>query len=275
MTQGSEVSVYYDPMLAKLIVNGSNRAQAIARLEGALEDFAIGGVRTNLPLLLWIARDEAFRAGKTTTGFLTERLDESLFRDAAVPQEAVVLAAAALLVDGRAPFRIGGIGMPLRLQRGAARMDLVADATATPNTWFLSGDAVGELRAERRGAIVRAQFGDAPFSGAAGQVPDGVSVTLRGSNYQFSFAPPPSFESAGGAQGVAADGRVVAPMPGKIVKIAVHEGQRVDERALLLVLEAMKMEHRLEATNASTVKAILVKEGQIVPGGAPLLELSG
>jgi biotin carboxyl carrier protein len=58
------------------------------------------------------------------------------------------------------------------------------------------------------------------------------------------------------------------------VKIAVSQGDNVEERALLLLLEAMKMEHRLEAPAAGTVKAVLVKEGDIVPGGAPLLELA-
>ncbi|HEY5425823.1 MAG TPA: acetyl-CoA carboxylase biotin carboxylase subunit, partial [Candidatus Tumulicola sp.] len=76
---GSEVSVYYDPMLAKLIVYGTDRAHAIARFERAVEDFGVDGVATNLPLLLWIARDAAFRAGDTTTSFLAQRLDESTF----------------------------------------------------------------------------------------------------------------------------------------------------------------------------------------------------
>ncbi|MBV8116462.1 MAG: acetyl-CoA carboxylase biotin carboxyl carrier protein subunit, partial [Candidatus Eremiobacteraeota bacterium] len=64
-----------------------------------------------------------------------------------------------------------------------------------------------------------------------------------------------------------------APMPGKIVKIAVREGEKVAERELLLVLEAMKMEHRIEASSGAQVKAVLVKEGEIVAGGAPLVEL--
>jgi 3-methylcrotonyl-CoA carboxylase alpha subunit len=274
VTEGSDVSVYYDPMLAKLIVNGSDREQALARLERALDDFAIAGVRTNLPLLLWIARDQGFRAGETTTSFLAQRLDESMFTEAGAPREAALLAAAALLVDGRAPFRIGGIGMPLRLQHGGTGANLVADATVTPGVWFLSGDVVGELRAQRQGATVRARFDGTALAGAAAQQRDGVLVTLAGRTYPFSFVDPPSAESAGGTGRSTGDGRVVAPMPGKIVKIAVREGQRVDERALLLVLEAMKMEHRLEATVASTVKSILVKEGEIVASGAPLLELT-
>jgi biotin carboxyl carrier protein len=66
---------------------------------------------------------------------------------------------------------------------------------------------------------------------------------------------------------------VVAPMPGKIVKVAVSDGERVEEHALLVVLEAMKMEHRIAASAGATVKSVLVKEGQIVTAGAPLVEL--
>ena len=129
---GSEVSHYYDPMLAKLIVSGSDRGAAIARLEQALLDFGVDGVRTNLPLLLWIARDDAFRAGETTTSFLDRRFDQSFLSDVAVPRDAVLLCAAALLVDGRAPWRIAEIGVPLRLQHGGSIVEILADALGPP-----------------------------------------------------------------------------------------------------------------------------------------------
>jgi 3-methylcrotonyl-CoA carboxylase alpha subunit len=272
VTSGSHVGVYYDPMLAKLIVYDSDRASAIARLERALHDFGVAGVRTNLPLLLWIARDEAFRAGETTTSFLAQRLDESIF-SRALPQQAALLAAAALLADGRAPWRLGDVGIPLRLARETSAIALVADATAAAGVWFLTGDVVGELTAQRRGALVHATFDRATFAGAVEYNGNAPVVHFDGTVYEFAFAPPPSAESAGGAHAGAGDGRIVAPMPGKIVKIAVREGETVEEHALLVVLEAMKMEHRLESAGASTVKSILVKEGEIVAGGAPLLEL--
>ena len=63
-------------------------------------------------------------------------------------------------------------------------------------------------------------------------------------------------------------------MPGKIVKVAVREGDEVEGHALLIVLEAMKMEHRIEATATASVKSVFVKEGQIVGSGAPLVELA-
>lgn len=279
VTTGSAVGVYYDPMLAKLIVYGSDRAQAIARFEQALREFTVSGVRTNVPLLLWIARDEAFRAGATTTAFLAQRLDESIFAAAAAPREALLLCAAGLLLDGRAPWRIGGVGVPLRLTCGDAPAgELLADATAQPGVWRLSGNVAGELHAQRRGDTVSAGFGDRgqtkTFTGTV--VPEGGDVLVRydGGTYVFRLAGPPSVGSADAAAGGALDGRVTAPMPGKIVKIAVREGDAVAERALLVVLEAMKMEHRIEASTGAKVKAVLVKEGEIVAGGAPLVELA-
>jgi 3-methylcrotonyl-CoA carboxylase alpha subunit len=276
---GSEVSVYYDPMLAKLIVYGSDRAHAVARFERALEDFTIDGIRSNVPLLLWIARDDAFKLGDTTTSFLAQRLDESIFRNGPLPREATLLCAAMLLADGVAPWRVGGIGMPLRLVHGDTPISLVADATVTPDVWFLSGDLTGELRAQRRGETIHATFdGTESFAGAAACLHDGTfAMHLDGRHYAFAFAPPPVADgasAAGGNAGGVGSGRVTAPMPGKIVKIAVGEGDDVAERDLLVVLEAMKMEHRIEASVAAKVKHILVKEGAIVPSGAPLLELA-
>jgi 3-methylcrotonyl-CoA carboxylase alpha subunit len=275
VTTGSEVSLYYDPMLAKLIVYGTERAHAIARLENALEDFAIDGIRSNIPLLLWIARDDAFRAGNTTTGFLPQRLDESIFATRAAPREALLLCVAALLLDGRAPWRIGGIGTPLRLTNGnGASADVVADATVQPGLWFLSGELVGELQAVRYGENVRATFDRNAVNGTVTYDERAVTVHFDGATYAFRFADPPATESAAAAHGGAAgDGRVIAPMPGKIVKVAVREGDDVAERALLVVLEAMKMEHRIEAPASARIKAVLVKEGEIVAGGAPLVEL--
>lgn len=257
--QGSEVSVYYDPMLAKLIVWGETRAAAIARLTCALEDFRIAGVRTNLPLLAWIARDSAFRQGDTTTRFLDERLDESVFATAPPSREALALAVASILASETSPWRIGRIGLPLRLQSGKHAFALEASATAKPDAWRLSGDVAGLLTLEWRGDELQVFL-------------DGT-ILRGGSDAEFRLAEPPSLQT-GSAASAAGSGSISAPMPGKIVKIAVREGDRVREHALLVVLEAMKMEHRIEAPGDGTVDAILVREGDIVAGAAPLVELA-
>jgi 3-methylcrotonyl-CoA carboxylase alpha subunit len=273
VTTGSVVSHYYDPMLAKLIVDAGDRAGAVARLQRALEDFTIDGVRTNLPLLLWIARDEDFIAGETTTSFLDRRFDPSLFARGAAPGDAVLLCAAALLVDGRAPWRMGDVGLPLRLQNGSDVAELVADATGSSDRWRISGDREGELRAKRHGDVVRAQFDDMAISGVVTYNGDEFDVHLDGRAWPFRFAAARSDAALLGDARDAGGADVTAPMPGRVVKIAVRDGDAVEERALLVVLEAMKMEHRIEASAAATVNAVLVKEGQLVASGTPLVEL--
>ena len=255
---GSEVSVYYDSMLAKLIVFGSDRAQAIARLQRALDDFTIEGVRANIPLLQWIARDEWYRDGRTTTSFLAQRLDESIFAPRAVTPQAAAFEVARRVLSGEVPWRIGGIGMPIWIASGTS-VFRIAVSQLGADRWRLEGDVSGELRAHRTGERIVAQL-------------DGVP--LADPHVTFATAPPPSAASSGATAAAGdRDGRVTAPMPGKIVKIAVESGAHVDEHALLIVLEAMKMEHRIEAPIAAIVDAVLVREGEIVAGGAALVEL--
>jgi 3-methylcrotonyl-CoA carboxylase alpha subunit len=160
------------------------------------------------------------------------------------------------------------------LQHGESVVELVADALGAPGAWRLSGPYSGELHAQRRGERVQAGFDGAALSGAVTCAGDAFDVNLDGCTWRFSFASPPSAESAGHSHGGAAGARVNAPMPGKIVKVAVREGDKVEEHALLIVLEAMKMEHRIEATAAASVKSVFVKEGQIVSSGTPLVELA-
>jgi acetyl/propionyl-CoA carboxylase alpha subunit len=244
--EGSEVSVYYDPMLAKLIVWGEDRRAAIDRLTRALEDFRIRGIRANVPLLLWIARDETYRAGDTTTSFLAERLDESIFsKPQELPPDHIAAAAAALLRNGRAPWRLGRVGIPLRLRIGERDVVLEASATQTPDRWQLHGDYSGEVRLNER----------------------------AGAEVDVHYTQPPSADAGAHHGHGAGNGRIVAPMPGKIVKIAVHDGDAVSAHDLLVVLEAMKMEHRIEAPGDGTVGAIHVREGEIVSGDTVLIEL--
>jgi len=273
VTTGSVVTHYYDPMLAKLIAFGSDRPSAIARLQLALQELTIDGVRTNVPLLLWIARNDAFARGDTTTRFLDEQFDESIFALRAPPKEASLLAAAALLSDGRAPWRIGGVGVPVHLQHVAGTIAFVADASADRGHWHLTGDSAGELRAERRADTVHATFDGEAFSGSVIYDGETIDVHQNGRVWPFTLGPPPSAGAANSGPGAAAGAQVTAPMPGRIVKIAIKDGDAVDEHALLVVLEAMKMEHRIEAPAVATVKSVLVKEGQIVAGGTPLVEL--
>ena len=237
---GSEVGVWYDPMLAKIIAWGGSREAALARLAGALAETQAAGVRTNLPLLQWIAGDEAFRSGATTTNFLTERLGARGLAQAKPSDEVVLRAAAAALRRG-VSWRLGSVEVPLDLTVEGTPFRLRASALGA-GRWRIEGDVAREID--------------------LGQIPDAP----------FALVEPPRADAHAHAS-EATDGSVIAPMPGKIVSVAVREGEEVDERALLLVLEAMKMEHRIEAPLAGTVREIRVAPGALVAAGERLVTI--
>jgi acetyl/propionyl-CoA carboxylase alpha subunit len=271
---GSEVSIWYDSMLAKLIAYGPDRASAIATLEAGLADFRIEGVPSNLPLLLAIARDEAFRAGATTTGFLGERAEALRAASDAEPDAACLIALGAVLADPRA-WRVGGIGIPVALNGAHREVRTLASRSGPGSgTWRLEGDFAGDVRFEAvDGRVVVHAPGGQRYGGRATLDSHGVAVEIAGATYRLLFAPAPSLETTGASGSAGAAGSITAPMPGKILKIAVAAGDAVSERDLLVVLEAMKMEHRIEATAGGTVKRIAVTPGALVASGATLLEI--
>jgi len=250
---GSEVSVYYDSMLAKLIVRGDDRPAAVRAMERALDEFTIAGVQTNIPLLQWIVADDAYARGDTTTAFLSERLPPDAFseRKKRTPVQLAGAIAHAIRRD-EFPWRLGGVGIPFGLSDGHTTYGVAADRAGS-DTWRLRGDSGGLLHLNARGATL-----------------DGVELPAgRGGLF---YAPPPSSPSAA-AGGVATAGRILAPMPGKVIKVAVKAGDTVEAHDLLLVLEAMKMEHRIEAPAAGTVSEVFVRPDAVVTAAAPLVEL--
>jgi 3-methylcrotonyl-CoA carboxylase alpha subunit len=255
---GSDVSIYYDSMLAKLIAFGSDREAAAARLAEGLRSFGIDGVQTNIGLLARIAAEPDFRAGKTTTAYLGDHPE--LARPPVITDEIVVRAIAALLHDGRA-WRIGGVGIPFALRVGNRTLRVTASRAGETERWLLSGDVAGEYRL-------------ATEPGQARVDARGVTVLQDGDAIRFSLLPPPSLELAGAAASTAGAGAVTSPMPGKIVKVAVKPGDTIAEHDLLVVLEAMKMEHRIEAPRAGVVQSVAATAGALVSAGATLVEIA-
>ncbi len=173
---------------------------------------------------------------------MNERLPEGLAAASEdVGDDDILKAAATALRDG-ASWRVGSIGIPLDLSVGGRTVRLRA-SLIEGDSWKIAGDIAGEV-----------SLGDA-------------------SNAQYTFAAPPRADADVHAT-EGGDGTVVAPMPGKIVAVAVQEGQEVEERTLLVVLEAMKMEHRIEAPVAGTVREIVVAPGALVAAGERLVTIS-
>ncbi len=258
---GSEISIYYDSLIAKIIVSGSDRAAAIARMESTLRDTRVTGVKTNLPLLRAVVRDESYRSGDITTRFLDDR-------DAYLHVK--FLAAAALVASGRA-WRMAGVGVPVDLTIDGMPLRTTLERRGT--AWAAGGELQAGFTAETRGNDVIVMTGARTIVGDVRLDAQGGRILHNGRAYGFTFAPPPDADPRrhGAAEGAA--GAVRAPMPGKIVSINVAGGDVVDARALLVVLEAMKMEHRIEAPLAGTVESVHVKLGDIVSADAELVTL--
>jgi 3-methylcrotonyl-CoA carboxylase alpha subunit len=268
---GSDVSIFYDSMLAKLIAYGPDRGSAIARLSAALDEFEIDGLRTNIPLQARILAEPAFRSGDTTTSFLSEHPDVAREEDAATFRAASLLAIGAVVTDPRA-WRIAGAGIPVRLQGPRHALNVVASRMAD-DRWHLDGDLVADVAFERIGKRTIARTETERFAGDARIHERGVAVTIDGTTTRFAFAAPPDLERASRGGGGTGSDAVSAPMPGRVLKVAVEPGDAVSARDLLVVLEAMKMEHRIEALRDGVVKSVAVTAGALVAGGAPLVEL--
>ena len=159
--------------------------------------------------------------------FLAQRLDESIFTPQAVTAKDALGEIARRLEAGEYAWRIGEIGIPIGLCANGASVRVEASRVAG-DRWRLAGDLNGDLSSK-----------DRRFNGEA----------WPASTLAFATLAPPSASSPGAATaGGSGDGRINAPMPGKIVKIAVSAGSAVEAHDLLVVLEAMKMEHRIEAS---------------------------
>ncbi len=275
---GSEITVNYDPMIAKVIAYGPTRTGAIDGLVAALDGCVVEGVKSNRAFLARLVGHPAFRSGEIDTGFIARHADALAPHDA-VSEQAVAVAALALssraVAGAEGVFaRLGGFRINLTAERG---LDLYVGVTR--HALMLSADGA-RTRIAGLAAPLSAQGRwtddityEADLDGnlvyavvlIAG---DRVEVRLDGQVAQLSTRP-----AAADARGLASDARVVAPMPGRVLALDVKAGQTVAVGDRLLVLEAMKMEHRLVAKLAGTVAAVHVGEGDQVADGTLLVEI--
>ncbi|HEY0799145.1 MAG TPA: biotin carboxylase N-terminal domain-containing protein [Candidatus Baltobacteraceae bacterium] len=272
---GSTIGTDYDSLLAKLIASAPTRAGAIARLGRAVETLRARGVPTNAPLLLNILQDEVFTGGGATTAFLSERgyLDAT----SGESDEAVLIAIGGALGDPRF-WRIAEIGIAITLAGNERLVSVIASRLAATREWFIQGDLTARATFEYcpdiayGDALVTARYAERELRGRVLVDACGVEVYRNGANVRFTFARPA--HNTRTSVDNQTTGRILigAPMPGKILAVAVGVGDTVRRNDLLVVLEAMKMEHRVEAAHDGTVRAVHVAPGSLVPSGALLIE---
>ncbi|TAK99843.1 MAG: acetyl/propionyl/methylcrotonyl-CoA carboxylase subunit alpha [Rhodospirillaceae bacterium] len=252
VAQGGEVSAFYDPMIAKLIVHRPTRAAAADALAEACRRVEVWPVKTNAAFLARALSDPDFIAGRVETGFIPTRLEHLV--PASSPSRAVLRSAAIARLDGE----IGSDSMSPWSAITGLRLNASAQVTV-------------DLRhgAERHDVVLVPPMGSAPLRTAiaAGH----VLVFDQGEVHEFTA---PRAQVGGGGGGTAS-GTIVSPMPGRIIAVAVKAGDTVTKGQSLVTVEAMKMEHTLTAPFAATVEALMVKEADTVSEGATLVKLVG
>jgi acetyl/propionyl-CoA carboxylase alpha subunit len=279
---GTVVTPHYDPMLAKVIAWAPSRREAAARLAAALAAAAVQGLVTNRDLLVRVLRDPGFLAGETDTGFL-ERDPELLepLVDAAGERLHAAAAALAAMAERRSRARV------LRFAPPGFRNNF----SEPQRIGFAGTSAEHEVTYALRRDGLELAVGGEPLAGATirSLAPGAVELEVEGISRiyavhraggvhhvnsplgQSSLRELPRFPSGEEALG---EGALAAPMPGKVIKLAVAEGAEVAAGDVLVVLEAMKMEHELTAPADGVVAELRVAEGDQVEAGAALAVIS-
>ncbi len=270
---GSEVSTFYDAMLAKVIAYAPTREQAARKLASALSRAKIHGVVTNRDLLVGILRDPGFLAGKVSTAFLEGDAVSRLASLAPQPASGAAVAAAVALAEQAGAARTVQRRIPVAWR----------NVESQPQRTEFQDDLVVEWHSGRNGYVVD---GHTVVDASATQVTletDGVRTTydvaVTGNSVDVDSADGhvrldrvPRFVDPADA---VASGSLLAPMPGTVVKVLVEKGAEVASGAAVLVLEAMKMQHTVSAPHAGTVTEINIEPGTQVAAGEVLAVVEG
>ncbi len=290
--EGDEITPFYDPMIAKLIVWDEHRDAALARMRKALADYQVAGVTTNIDFLSRLVACPAFSnsSGADLDTGLIERQKDFLFPAAqAVPRDALLVATVGELLweDHQAKLAAKTSGDPWspwhardgwRMNLSAARTigfrdgeNLVeAQVRYQRDHWAitLNGETTLARGKKLDGDQFAVELDNRRLIASVVAVDDKRHVFLQGATHILRRDDPLHLVEAGGSQG----GGLTAPMPGKVVALLAQPGQKVEKGAPLLILEAMKMEHTITAPAAGTVKAFCYAAGEQVADSAALVE---
>jgi len=283
VTEGGEVSRFYDPMIAKLITWAPTRLEAIDKQIAALDNFEIEGVGHNIDFVSAIMQHPRFRSGEITTGFIAEEYPDGFHGSPASPELLRALAAiaafAATAEADRARRVDGQLGKRLRppanwqINVGGANHHV---SISTDGILVDGGDLDIELEYTPGDRIVEANLADAPLAVRILRTRAGFKLTTRGASHVARVLPahlaplsahmiektPPDLSRF-----------LLSPMPGLLTALHVAAGDKVEAGEPLAVIEAMKMENILRAGKTGTVKSISASQGDSLAVDQVILEL--
>ncbi len=277
---GSEIGIHYDPMLAKIITSGESRALALQRMRRALRSLSVQGVTTNRDFLLRVLDHPAFIAGDIDTHFIDRHLQEELGEGVPEPDEQRAAIAAALaeqqMRDGRRVLLPGipsgwrnNYHTPQWVEYAVGDRDLRVEYRHLGHNRF----TVWTGEEERGVRVVSWDFPEltleeGPHRWRARISFDGDRTFVHNSQFSVGLQRKPRFPDK--SKEIPAGG-CIAPMPGKVVELRVAEGESVKAGQVLLIMEAMKMEHTVTAPQDGTVAEVSVVAGDQVDADALLI----
>ncbi|MEG8038094.1 acetyl/propionyl/methylcrotonyl-CoA carboxylase subunit alpha [Sphingomonas sp. LR60] len=282
VAEGGEVSMFYDPMIAKLVTWAPTREAAIDAQVAALDAFTIEGPGTNLHFLSALMQHPRFRSGNITTGFIAEEYPDGFHGAPAAPALLTTLAA------------IGAVAAHAQVTRARLVDGQLGHVLSAPSDWIARVDGHDHAVTIRDGRVTvdgtpldaaidytpgapTAQVdGDDPLSVAITKGRDGFTLTARGARHKVRVLPahvapyaahliekvPPDLSKF-----------LIAPMPGLLVRLDVAAGDRVEAGQALAVVEAMKMENILRAEKSGIVAAVKAQAGDSLAVDQVILEL--
>ena len=269
--EGSEVSMFYDPMIAKLIVHGDNRNLAIDNMLQALDQFFISGVSHNLNFLCSILQNDRFRSGNTTTNFIQQQYPDGYQEEKLNSRQQLIAASILACIH----------------QSNIERLKFIPENVSKHSAWSVSTDHTSidlvirqfpehyEVRAEStvfnvvlhkapNDPVIQAIVNDHLHYFQLENLHPGYRLTYRGRVLEALVTRKRTAElNRLMPEKIAPDlsRYLLSPMPGLLIKICVEEGQRVKAGEELAIVEAMKMENSLRAIDSVKIKSILVEEG--------------
>ena len=283
VVEGGEVSMFYDPMIAKLITWAATRLEAIDKQIAALDQFEIEGPGHNIDFVSALMQHERFRSGNITTGFIAEEYPEGF---TGAPASEVLLkklsaigAFAAMAQADRARRIDGQLGKKLRAPTSwqVKIGDAIHDVVISGDDVSVDGEAIDMALEYTPGdRLIEAEFGEELLAVKIAPVRSGFVLTAHGASHKLRILPahaavhakhmiekiPPDLSRF-----------LICPMPGLLVSLNVKEGDKVEAGQPLAVIEAMKMENILRAQKAGTVKSVSAAQGESLPVDAIILEL--
>jgi propionyl-CoA carboxylase alpha chain len=312
--EGGEISIWYDPMIAKLVTHGGTREAAIDAQASALDAFAIDGIRHNIPFLAALMAHPRWRSGALSTGFIAEEFPNGFQNPAAEGESAKILCAVAVAIDhklgsrkrlisgqltGRAVTRATNRRVWLDAKEyavdvldqnaprfGDGEAGLVPDSGEAAITLRYragsGGEGSGDLIAVRSAwtpgePVWTGKVNEETVAVQVRAIPNGYLLSWRGAHARTQvYTEREATYARLMPVKVAADTgkKLLCPMPGLVKSIAVAEGQEVKAGETLAVVEAMKMENVLRAERDGTVKKLHAKPGDSLAVDAVILEFA-